>query len=1151
MKLPKSFAWLNATQFFGALNDNVFKLLVVFFILNMEGEDGASPETVIASSMAVFVLPFLLFSHAGGLLADRVSKRTIIVAMKLMEIGVMVTGAAAILVRIPGFAYTVIFLMATQSALFGPSKYGIIPELVGRDRISKANGMLVGISYLAIILGTFVPSLFLSVLFPGNYMLLAVVCIVFATCGFACSRQIEHTPAGGATADFSPRFITEIIRILRRCAADRHLLLAIIGSAYFLFLAGYIQQNIILYAKEELGWAWEDSGFLFPIAALGIVCGAFLCGRLSGRNVELGLVPLGAVGLTLSCVALFFFRSLGPVCVWIFLIGLSSGLFIVPLNSFIQYRSPRHQLGENLAANNFLSFAGLALSSGLIKGSDYVPGFTSRMGFLVAGILTLFLSIVAVRALPDFLVRLFCVLLTRFCYRIRAFGMQHVPIEGAALLVSNHVTWVDAFFIMATQQRRVRYLMYRPSYENRYLKPLYRLMGVIPIAGEDSPKQILESIKYAREALAGGYLVCVFAEGALTRNGNMRKFKPGFERIVRGTDVPIIPVHVGGAWGSIFSYYHGKPLTTINPLKFPYPVTVHFGEPMPTDSGPEQVRLRVSELAGETIKLLKHDQRTLARMFVHSARKNFGRRAMSDTTGKDLSFGKCLIGSLALADVLAEDLREQQRVGVIMPASVGGALLNIALTLLGKVPINLNFTTSADSMASAIEQSGVRTTISSRAFLEKLEDFDPPDGLLYMEDIMQRVTGGVRIRSLAKALFAPMRWLLAEPGVTTDDLATIIFSSGSTAEPKGIMLSHHNITSNIEGFSDLMHFREDDRMCASLPFFHSFGFTVTLWCPLICGFRVTYHPNPVDGATIAKVVRENQSTILLSTPTFLMAYIRRAKREDFESLRYVVTGAEKLKKRIADAFEKQFGIRPLEGYGTTELSPAVSVNIPDIKDDLGQVGTKDGSIGHPIPGITIRIADPDSLETLPHGAEGLVLVKGPNVMLGYLDQPDKTSEAVVDGWYNTGDIGRMDDDGFVVLVDRLSRFSKIGGEMVPHLAIEEKYHDALGATQQVVVVTSLPDERKGEKLIVLFTPEAGDAKGLHKAIESSDMPNLWKPRAQNYLPIEAIPVLGSGKLDLKTIRQFAIERLDEQKGVVKKVTGKIKGALNRESNHDS
>ena len=372
--------------------------------------------------------------------------------------------------------------------------------------------------------------------------------------------------------------------------------------------------------------------------------------------------------------------------------------------------------------------------------------------------------------------------------------------------------------------------------------------------------------------------------------------------------------------------------------------------------------------------------------------------------------------------------------------------------------------------------------------------------------------------------------LLRLPGFQPDRIATIIFSSGSTGEPKGVMLSHHNIISNIESLRAVFSSAPTDNVCAALPFFHSLGYTGTLWFPLLSGFSAVYHPNPLDGGMIAQLVRENKSTMLFATPTFLLIYLRKAQKEDFASLKYVVVGAEKLKERLAAAFEEKFGIRPLEGYGATELSPVATLSLPHVEvGGVKQEGWKEGSVGLPLPGVAMKIVDPDTGKPLPAGEAGLLMVKGPNVMVGYLNKPDLTAEVLKDGWYSTGDVARIDPDGFVVITDRLSRFSKIAGEMVPHLGIEEAFHRKLGSSGQVLAITSVPDEKRGEKLVLLFTDDAGDAACVQRMIEECDLPNLWKPGRDACYRIDSLPVLGSGKLDLRTLKDLANKFVEEAK----------------------
>jgi acyl-[acyl-carrier-protein]-phospholipid O-acyltransferase / long-chain-fatty-acid--[acyl-carrier-protein] ligase len=1127
--LPSSFAWLNFTQFLGALNDNLFKLLLIFLLVDVQGAQ--SRAAVLSLAATVFVVPFLLFSHSAGVLADRYSKRSIIVTAKAVEIVLTLLGCGAVLLKSPLAMYTVLFLLCTQGAFFGPSKYGIIPELVGEARLSRANGILVGFTYLAIILGTFIPSFMLLKVFNHNYLLMAFFCVGVAVVGFFTSLRIEKTPAQKGSSHFSLVFPLEQFRTLRGLGKDRDLLLAVLGSAYFLYLGSFVQQALMLYGSDEHGlhMGWIESGYLFPVAALGIGLGGVLAGRMSGRNIEFGIVPLGALILTGCCLGLWAAPArLSADLPLISLFGLGAGLFIVPLDSFVQYRSPPERRGEILACSNALSFLGVALSAGTFVVCTSILRLSASQCFFVAGVMTAGLAVLAIVALPDFFVRFIILLITRLLYRIRVTGLDNLPISGGALLVANHVTWVDALLISAVTQRRVRFLMAREIYNQPWIRPLFKLMGIIPIGRNDPPRQIIEALNAARRQMEEGFLVCIFAEGALTRNGNLLEFKGGVEHILKGTQFPVIPVCIGGAWGSIFSYYEGR-FPGHHPRHLPYPIALLIGAPMPSTSTSYDIRQAVQELSSDTAQLLATKHTTLAHRFVTSARIHWFRKALTDTTGKDLSYGQTLTAAVYLAEELDRVAPGQDRIGVLLPASVGGALVNAAATLTGRTVVNLNFTVAQKALDTAIQRSELQTVVTSRQFLKKLEYLAVPVACVYVEDLLEGFTSGRKVRALLKAALLPARLLMTHRRVTRDDIATIIFSSGSTGDPKGVMLSHMNIVSNMDAFRDVFKFNVSDRMTCVLPFFHSFGYTCTLWCPLLTGFHALYHPNPLEATAIAELIRKHQASVLLATPTFLLTYMRKASREDFASLRIIVTGAEKLKPRLADAYEERYGIRPLEGYGATELSPVVAVNVPDVTlGGVHQVGSKVGSIGHPIPGVAVRVVDPETLQPFPQGREGLLLVKGPNVMKGYLGQPERTAEVIRDGWYSTGDVAHVDSSGFVFLVDRLSRFSKIGGEMVPHVAVEEKLHEALHAMNQVVFVTSVEDERKGEQLVVLYTSEAGDPDKLQQALRELDLPNLWKPRKDSFFAVQAFPTLGSGKMDISRLREIARERAAQQ-----------------------
>jgi len=1123
--IKTTFGWLNATQFFGALNDNIFKFLIILFLIGIIG--GNEANSIAGKVGFIFVAPFILFSHMAGVIADRFSKNSVIVATKIIEIFIMLLGALAFYYESPLFLYIVVFLMSLQSTIFGPCKLGIIPELVKPENISKANSLLLTFSFIAIILGTGCAPFFLKI-FNHNFILASLICVIFSIIGIICSVKIKTTPIWQSSKKFTPFFLKEIFHTYIYIAKDKYLLLAVLGASYFLFVGAFVQLNIIGYGISHLGLNKENSTYLFMVVAFGIGIGSFLAGKFSKRNIEFGIVPIGALGISFAAASLFFIHHLLVVIMMIFLLGISAGLFIIPLESFIQLKSPAHRRGEILAVSNFSGFIGVLAASALIIFLDQVVHISPATGFLIIAGLNLVLLIFSVMFLPDFLLRFIALVIMRVFYRIDVKGIENIPLTGPALLISNHISWVDALLLIATSQRRIRFMMERSIFSHKWLKPLFKLMGIIPVSEADSPKKIVASLINARKIMDEGYLVCIFAEGRISRSGNLNAFKKGFTTILKGRDYPVIPIYIGGAWGSIFSYYHGRLLSQL-PKMIPYPVSIIFGKSMPAHSTASSVKRAVSELSSNWFDFRKHSRMSLATSFIKTARQNWKFKAMCDLSQTQFTFGKVLISAIALTTKLKPLVKNQKYVGVLFPASIGGALVNIALTLLGKVVVNINFTSGEDSIKSAIRQCDIQTIITSSKVIENLTDFLVSKKMVYIEDIFFQISFIDKIQAFFKAKFFPASLLDVNKIIAGDDTATVIFSSGTTAEPKGVELTHHNIISNIESLRMVLRLGGEDNLIAVLPFFHSFGFTATIWLPLISGFSVTYHSKPLDSSSIIKLIKRNRSSIMISTPTFLMSYTRKASKEDFLSLKYVIIGAAKLSRRLAENFKTKYGIVPLEGYGTTELSPMAAVNIPDVKiDGVRQVGTKLGSVGHPLPGISAKIVNIDTFEELDQGIEGLLLIKGPNVMKGYLDNSEKTKEVLVDGWYNTGDIAKIDKDGFITITDRLSRFSKIGGEMVPHVGVEDKYHELLDASEQVVAVTSIPDEKKGEQLAVLYIKEAGDAKSLHNLIQNTDIPNLWKPRKDNYVLVEKIAILGTGKSDLKKIKEIAKEQLKRE-----------------------
>jgi len=1115
-----SLVGLLAAYFLGAFNDNLYKMVISLLAVNTSSSASGS---TLAEIGAVFVLPFFLFSGYAGYAADVYSKRSVLVVTKLLEVLTMGLGCLALLSGQLSLMIGVLFLLALQATFFSPAKYSILPELVADKDLSRANGLLEMSGFLAIILGTSLGGLLFAAwkeqLGLLGFFLLGIACI-----GAAASFFVPKVPASGATKTFNFNPWAEITQGFSRILRDKTLWLTVVGIAYFWLIGALLQLDILLFGKEVLQLDDRHIGFLGTFLAIGIGSGSVLAGRLSGNKVELGLVPLGSIGMGVFALLLSQSTvSYLSAAIFLALLGLAGGLFIVPLNASLQQKGEREEKGRLLATSNFLSTVGILLASGVLWLLHDRLHFPADRIILITGLFTLLGTVYVLRTLPDFLARFTLWLLTHTVYNIRIVGQQNVPLHGPALLVSNHISFVDGLLVGGCVQRFVRFLVYKPIYQHRALNWFMRLMKAIPVAGGNR-KEVLASLEHAREELRQGHVVCIFAEGAISRTGNLLPFKRGFEKIINGLEVPVIPVHLDRLWGSIFSFEDGRFFWKW-PRRFPYPVTVSFGAQLPSTVTAEKVRQTIAELGSAAAEHRRTKRDLLHLRFIATAKRRWFSFCMADSTGRELTYGKTLIGSLILSRWIRANRSPEAKIGLMLPASVAGALANIATLMAGKVPVNLNFTAGREGVATALQQCDIRTVLTSRTFLSKAK-IEEREGMVFLEEVMKEVSTLQRVWTAIMAFLTPTRLLQSwcnREKQKPKALATVVFSSGSTDTPKGVMLSHDNVLSNVESIQQVFITTAKDCVMGVLPLFHAFGFTGTVWLPLLAGWRVVYHPNPLDAKTIGEMISKYKASVLISTPTFYTIYIRSCSAAEFSSLRYAIAGAEKLRPAIAQAFKEKYGLDLLEGYGCTEMAPVIAVNVPDIEHGtFRQIGFKPGTVGHPLPGVVAKIVDRETGLSLPYGQEGLLLVKGPNRMLGYLGQAEKTAEVLRDDWYVTGDIAVIDEDGFIRITDRLSRFSKIGGEMVPHLRVEEAINQILQSPDDSsCVVTAIPDEQKGERLVVLYTDTEVTPERLWERLNQTDLPKLWIPKREHFYFVESLPLLATGKIALATVKAIA------------------------------
>lgn len=730
----------------------------------------------------------------------------------------------------------------------------------------------------------------------------------------------------------------------------------------------------------------------------------------------------------------------------------------------------------------------------------------------------------------------------RALYRLEVSGLEHLP-PGPVLVVANHVSWLDSLVLSYAVDRPMRFMMAREYYAR--LRRAVEPAGAIPVRPNDRPAQVLESIAEARGSLLAGESVAIFPEGHFTYNGMLRGLYGGFARIAEGTGAPVVPAYIDGLWGSALSMRGEEPLarrllgSAWRRLWAPgRRLSVRFGPPL-KELTVEAAHAAISEAGAESLEArVRAERRPLVREFFAAAKKRWGRPAIADSTGRELSYGRALTGSVLLGGLFERELSPEERnVAVLVPPSAGGALANLALASIGRVPVNLNYTAGRDALRHAVDSAGLRTVVASKRALAALakRGFELPQGLrvLLLEDLSPRLPAWRRTLAylalralparLAERLFIP------RASRSLDDTATILFTSGSSALPKGVPLSQLNVLSNVEMLGEVLPPLERKGVLGVLPFFHSFGFTVTLWMPLIRGMSAAYHTHPLETDAIAKLAARTRPAFLLGTPAFLERYAQRVPPKAFSSLEMVVAGAEKLRDSVAEAFEAKFGVRPLEGYGATELSPVATLSIPDATlpgvDGLprlarGGKGFRPGSVGRALPGSAARVVDVETGALLPAGRVGMLQIKGPHRMSGYLGDPAKTAEAIRDGWYVTGDLARVDEDGFIYLEGRLSRFSKIAGEMVSHVAVEDALQRAAGAVGRVFAVTGVAGER-GERVVVLYSGWDGDIDALRAAAREQGLANIALPAKADFHRVDAIPLLGTGKLDLKALNDLA------------------------------
>ncbi|MEC9340085.1 MAG: acyl-[ACP]--phospholipid O-acyltransferase [Pseudomonadota bacterium] len=1111
--------------------------------------DGTELRVYTAIIQAMILLPFVLTFTPAGWLSDRFPKHLVIRYCALAA--VPITGLITLCYGLGAFwpAFVLTFVLALQSALYSPAKFGYIRELLGKEKLAPGNAAVNAISLGAILAGTLAYTLLFEGLLDPNYASLGDILQSVQVVGFLL--------VAGTTLEFllslrlplrAPQQRPEKLRwqpyvrmrYLRDnlAKATRHeaIWLSIIGLSIFFAINQVVLANFGAHLKEAIGETdTRVANGLMALGGIGVIVGSIMAGRVSRNYIETGLIPFAAMGMAASLFLLPLLESRLTLALLFTAFGIFGGLLVVPFNSLIQYYARDGEIGTVLAGRNFVEnifmllflFASAALAFVAIRNASIFIGlgFVALVGFGYA-----------LWKIPQAFVRYVAGLFVARGYRVQVMGLDNLPVRGGVLLLGNHVSWLDWAMLQIACPRPIRFVMERNYYERWYLRWFLDLFGVIPITRGGSARA-LDSM---RNALTNGEVVALFPEGHLTHSGHLSTFRTGFERAVGETGAVIVPFYLRGLWGSRFSYASRR-FREASRDGAARTITVGFGTPLPESASAIEVKQAVLETAIHTWFDYVGRQVPIAASFVRTAKARGNQLAVMEAAAQ-LSYRQLLAAVLAFRGRLKKRFAGQQRVGLLLPSSSGAVIANLASLMLGRTVVNLNYTAPGETVAECARRAGIRTVLTSTQFLQRLDQrgFDAAPleevaELVPLEEIRATLSRSALLARFIQGMLLPTRLieLLYCKRVALDDTAAILFSSGSEGTPKGVELTHANIIGNLKQIASVLNPTDEDVILNALPVFHAFGLTVTTFLPLVEGIPMVCQPDPTDAKAVARLVARYRVTILLGTSTFLRLYLRSKQVHPvmFESLRVVVAGAEKLSPDVRSGFRDKFGKEIFEGYGTTETTPVACVNLPDtlVNSDSGlvQTGHKPGTVGLPLPGARIRIVDPETLQELPVGEAGLVLIGGTQIMKGYLDDPQRTAEAIVeqDGvrWYKSGDKGRLDEDGFLTIVDRYSRFAKVGGEMVSLGAVESRIVEVLGEEADIAAV-AVPDTAKGEQIALLLAGGVDDDSA--KTAITGALPPLMQPK--HYVRVAEIPKLGSGKTDLAAAKALARDELGRE-----------------------
>ncbi|MBR3631682.1 MAG: acyl-[Elusimicrobiaceae bacterium] len=1135
----RSFLALFCTQYLGAFNDNFFRTAMATFITYKVTSMSAGSKSVIVSlAVALFMLPFFLFSALAGELADKFRKDILIKAIKGLEVVIVLLAGVGFLTTNVPLLLGILFLMGAQSAFFGPVKYSILPDILGEKQLISGNGIIEAGTYGSILQGTVFGGLIITVThidlfgrsFPVTDKFLPGIILVVAILGLLASLFIPAQKPANAALKVDKNFLRSTWKNMAFAKQNHDIFLCILGISWFWMLGTALVAQMPSLAHNILNGTPGLFTFLLTLFSCGIGLGSLLCQFLVKGEITSKYVPVSALLMTvfladLACATSGYVPSALPIDYKEFLMtftgkritvdllgfAICGGLYVVPLNAMLQFLAGEDTRSRVIATNNIINSLFMVLGSGFCA-LLLAMHFTIPTVFGVIAFANAIAAIYICGLLPHHIIRMILTRVLNFVYGVKVKGIEHWKnLQGNALIIANHTSFLDAVLLWVYIPGHLYFAIDTYVTQKWWIKPFLHLVKYFPIDPTNpmAVKSIIEEVK-------SGKRVVIFPEGRITTTGGLMKIYPGPAMIADKGNAQLLPICLEGSQYSLFSRF-GTQLKTRPQSKIT--ITIQAPKTLQIDESIKGKARRLAAARGlyDIMVNMKYEAGNAEETLFDSlldAYELVGRnkRIINDATRKPLNFGPFLTAVFVLGKKIAKHQKPGEKAGFLLPNMTASVVAFFGMRAFNITPCMLNFSIGVKNMLACCKAAKITTIFTSKLFLRQGGLLETAEALkkagirlVYLEDLKKEITTWDKLVGLTASYFPRRYYKKVRGNVGPKDPAVVLFTSGSEGTPKGVVLSHENIQANRLQLQSVLDFGLKDRVFNAMPIFHSFGLTVGTLLPLLCGVPVFFYPSPLHYRIVPELIYDRNATIIFGTDTFFNGYAKMAHPYDFYSVRLAVVGAEKLKEETIRRYYDQFGLRIMEGYGATETAPVMAVNTP--------MYFKRGSVGRLLPGIEYK------LEQMP-GVEdgGKLLVKGANIMAGYLrDSNPGVLEPPQDGWYDTGDIVRVDEDGFVFILGRAKRFAKIAGEMISLTAVETEIN-ALWPNKMHAVV-NIPDEKKGEQLVLFSTEPTAERGALLAAFKEKGLSELAVPKTIRV--VEEIPLMGTGKVDYVKLKEMA------------------------------